>query len=318
MKEYDCKLQAGITQSKEFERKGLATHAINVGLKCGQQCTYCSTPAVLRLHPWFREIGVSPFDNSYAAVDPSTAERVARDAGRFRGRRGVIQMCTVTDAWAPEAQRHGLGRACLEAILAEPDWVVRILTKNTAVVQDFDIIARHRDRVMVGISLTGTPKAHAALSVIEPHASPILDRMTAMRLASRLGFRTYAMLCPLLPGISASPSQVDRLVRFSVEIGAEEIFVEPINARGPCLKLTQAALETAGMPEQAAAVGHVRRQQNWSRYVTELVRSVQQSTRRHAAIERLRFLLYPSQLSPEDQRTIRADDEGVVWLGKEA
>jgi DNA repair photolyase len=35
-------------------------------------------------------------------------------------RRGLIQLCTTVDAWAPEAQELRLGRRCLEAILAEP------------------------------------------------------------------------------------------------------------------------------------------------------------------------------------------------------
>ena len=68
-------------------------------------------------------------------------------------KRGLVQLCTTVDAWAPEAQDYNLGRRCLEALLAEPGWTVRILTKNAAVSKDFDLIERHRDRVMVGISL---------------------------------------------------------------------------------------------------------------------------------------------------------------------
>ena len=72
-------------------------------------------------------------------------------------RRGLVQICTTVDAWSPEAQQHHLGRRCLEAILAEPGWTVRILTKNAAVSEDFDLIKKHRDRVLVGLSLTATP-----------------------------------------------------------------------------------------------------------------------------------------------------------------
>ena len=36
-------LKTGITRTREFERKRLATHAVNVGTKCGHGCTYCST-----------------------------------------------------------------------------------------------------------------------------------------------------------------------------------------------------------------------------------------------------------------------------------
>ena len=53
-----------------------------------------------------------------------------------------------------------------------------------------------------------------------------------------------------------------------------------------------------------------------SHYVAELVANVQRSVRRHADISVLRFLLYPSGLTTEDEARIRKDDAGVIWLGK--
>jgi len=91
---------------------------------------------------------------------------VAADARRIKNR-GLVQLCTVVDAWAPEAQQHQLGRRCLEAILAQPGWTVRILTKNAAVTRDFDLIERYRDRVLVGLSTTGTAEAGPVLATID-------------------------------------------------------------------------------------------------------------------------------------------------------
>ena len=62
------------------------------------------------------------------------------------------------------------------------------------------------------------------MSVIEPYASPISERMAALKKAHKLGLRTYGMLCPLLPGIADAPEQIDELVRFVAECGAEEVF----------------------------------------------------------------------------------------------
>jgi DNA repair photolyase len=155
MRAHTATLSAGISRTKEFEKKGLAQFAINVGTKCGQGCLYCSTGAMLRMHPSFRDVGENPFEYGYAIVDPGTPERVAWDAAAIRNR-GLIQLCTTVDAWSPEAQRYDLGRRCLHAILSQPGWTVRILTKNAAVSDDFDLIERHRDRVLVGLSLTAT------------------------------------------------------------------------------------------------------------------------------------------------------------------
>jgi DNA repair photolyase len=314
---YTTRLQSGITRSREFERKRLASFAVNVGTKCGHGCCYCSTGPVLRMSPSFKAAGRSPFESGYAIVDPDTPERVARDARRFKHQRGLVQLCTLTDAWSPEAQAHHLGRRCLEAILAEPGWTVRILTKNAAVRKDFDIIERYRDRVLFGVSITASADRGQPMSAVEPYASPIMERIAVMTEAHARGLRAYAMFCPVLPGIADSPEQIDQLVRLAVEFGAEETFAEPVNARGTGLRLTQEALESHGYASEAAAIGRIRQREQWCKYVVGLIASIQRSMRTHSQIERLRLLLYPSVLSAEAIAQIRADDAGVVWLGKE-
>lgn len=308
-------LKTGISRTPEFEKKGLATHAVNVGAKCGHGCLYCSTGAVLRMHRSFRDCGENPFAFGYAIVDPSTPERVAKDAARIK-ERGLVQLCTLTDAWAPEAQEYRLGRRCLEAILCQPGWTVRILTKNAAVADDFDVIEKHRDRILVGLSISGTPDQEEILKVIEPHASPIRERMAALRKARARGLRTYGMFCPILPGIADNPEQINELVCFAGECGAEEIFAEAVNRRGRGLILTQESLAGHAHHKQAEAIGEIRSRNRWSRYVVDVINRVQRSVRQFHDIDKLRFLLYPDDLMSEDLKRVREDDAGVVWLGK--
>lgn len=315
MKVHHCSLKCGITRTKEFEKKGLAQYAANVGTRCGHQCTYCSTPSLMRMHHSFEEAGESPFAEGYALVDPATPERIRRDARRLRNR-GMVQLCTIVDAWAPEAQELDLGRQCLEAILAEPGWTVRILTKNAAVANDYDLIERHRDKVLVGLSITGTADQEEVLKAIEPYASPIRERMAALREAHARGLRTYGMLCPILPGIADRAEQIDELVRFACECEAEEIFAEAVNPRGRGLILTQKVLAEHSHHEPAQAVCAVRNKAQWSRYVADLIRHIQHSVRRFHDLSKLRFLLYPDGLTPSDVAAIRRDDAGVVWLSK--
>ena len=307
-------LKAGITRTPELEKKGLATHAVNVGTRCGHNCLYCSTGAVLRTHGSFRACGENPFGTGYAIVDPQTPERVARDARR-RAKRGLVQLCTLTDAWAPEAQEYQLGRRCLEAILSQPDWRVRVLTKNVAVRDDFDLIQKYRDRVLVGLSITAPLHNGATIRFIEPNASSIQDRMLAMVEAAARGLRTYAMLCPLLPGIADAQEDIGRLIKFAADCRAEEIFVEPVNPRGPGLRLCQEALEQNGCRAKAEALGRIRHRADWSNYVAELLSKVQRAMKEYSDISKLRFLLYPSGLRPEDRAKIERNDTGVVWLG---
>ena len=306
-------LKGGIKRSPKFAEKGLAEFAVNVGTKCGHDCKYCSTGAMLRMHQSFKAAGENPFGHGYAIIDPDMPERVAQDAARIKNR-GMVQICTTVDAWSPEAQEYNLGRRCLEAILAQPGWTVRILTKNAAVAKDFDFIKKHRDRVLIGLSLTGASSKSGPVSITEPNASPIPERMDMLARASGMGLRVYGMLCPLLPGIADSPEDIESLVHFCKQLGAEEIFAENVNSRGPGLRLTEEALRANGFPAEADAVHLVRRQKNWSPYVSKLLADIQKAMRQHKMIGKLRYLLYPNRLLVDDRKAIEKDDEGVVWL----
>lgn len=265
------------------------------------------------MHKSFRQVLRSPFESGYAIVDPGTPVRVARDARRIK-RRGLVQLCTTVDAWAPEALEHDLGRRCLEALLAEHGWTVRILTKNAAVKQDYEFFAQHRDRISVGLSITGTPANDDLISAIEPQASSISERIQALRQAYAMGLRTYAMFCPLLPDIGAESECIQELIELAVQCNAEEIFTEPVNPRGPGLKKTQEVLEANGYHQQASAVGRIRQETNWSCYVVDVIQNVQRCVRKQSDMTKLRILVYPSRLKSEDVATVRANDAGVIWL----
>jgi DNA repair photolyase len=121
-----------------------------------------------------------------------------------------------------------LGRKCLEAVLSEPGWTVRVLTKNAAVAKDFDLVEKYKDRVLVGLSITATHEKNDIIAVVEPNASPIAERLEVLQQAHSRGLRTYGMLCPLLPGVADSPAHIDELVKYMVGCGVEEIFAEAV------------------------------------------------------------------------------------------
>jgi DNA repair photolyase len=306
-------LKAGISRSKEFEKKRLAQYAVNVGTRCGHECTYCSSPALLRMHKSFANAGEKPFERGYSIIDPDIPERVKADAARIR-KRGLVQLCTTVDAWSPEAQEHNLGRKCLEAILFEPGWTVRILTKNAAIQKDFDVIEKYKTRVLLGLSITAVPEKENIISSIEPNASKITERIAVMNEAKKLGFRTYAMFCPLLPGINTDTEDIKQLILLAESWSAEEIFVEAVNARANGLKLTQETLKKANFQYEAAEIKKIRNRKNWNDYVVQLIKNIQHNVKKYSDIGKLRILQYPSELTEASVARINFDSAGIIWL----
>ncbi|MCY2987634.1 MAG: hypothetical protein NTY19_07190 [Planctomycetota bacterium] len=316
MRDHTYSMNSDIQPTPRLARIGLAEFGIDVGTKCSHGCTYCTNNAMrdTHCHESFRQAGEDPFGTEFSIVDPDMASKVSYRAKKSRNR-GLVQLCNSSDAWAPEARKHNLGRRCLEALLAEPGWTVRVLTKNAAVAEDFDLILKHRERVLVGLSLTGTPDKEEVLSVVEPLASPLSERFAVLEKARRMGLRTYGMLCPLLPGIADDLFQIDYLVRFLAYCRVEEVFAEGVSPRGHSLKRTSEALRAAGFHAEADAVLGIRSWDQRSRYLNQLLVNLQQSVRRHMwSIDMLKFPLFHfSRYGGEDAR-IRETDQGVVWL----
>jgi len=306
-------LGGGIRRSPEFEKKGLATHSANVGLKCSHDCTYCSTGASVRCHKAFKAARKSPYGFGYAVIDPNIPMKVAKDDSRVP-KTATVQLCTTVDAWDPAAQTLDLGRQCLKAMLTNTEFTVRVLTKNAAVMKDFDLIQQYRKRVLVGLSLTGTVAKEPLIKFTEPNASTISERMTALKQAREMGLRTYGMLCPLLPGVSDSYEDILELVAFVKECGAEQVFAEAMNPRGRGLIETAKALRAGGYGAEADFVDGIRKKSTHMEYVQRLLGNVQKAMRKHRMIGKLRFLLYGSDLTEAAERQIRKDDAGIVWL----
>ena len=312
---YEVTLKTGVARSPEFEKKQLATHGVNVGLLCGHQCTYCSTPSLHRTHRSFGEHDTTAFEDGLVVVDPNSVERIKKDLHKLQVM-DVVQLCTTTDAWSPECQELDLGRQCLEALLEGSRCQVRILTKNVAVANEFDLIVRHRDRVQLGLSITAAPAKSEIMQLVEPHASSNTERFECLLEADRRGIRTFGMVCPCLPGVLVDRSSLKEVAGFMRRCRAEEVFLEPVNARGSALPKTVETFAEAGLADHADAVNRIRNRVEWSRYTRKLIETAESVFSTWRRYNRLHVLLYPSGLQEEDQTALKSR-KSVIWLGKE-
>jgi DNA repair photolyase len=230
-----------------------------------------------------------------AIVDPEAPQRVARDAAELR-QRGQVILGRCFDPWCPAGQQYHLGRRFAEAILDQDDWSLQIRTKNMVIVEDYDIASKYKHRVSIGMVFTAPASRAAAMTVLEPHASPNPERMGALWQAHDLGLKTHAVVDSLLPRTSDSESHIDELVGFAAECGVEMILAKPLSARRLALRRMQKALAKAGYVREAEALESVKTRKGWSRYATEMALNFQRSCLKLYEIGRLRFFLRPSQL----------------------
>lgn len=314
---FNWSFKHGICRTKAFEKKELACCSINVGTKCNNDCLYCFSGSVLFQHKSFQKFRKDPSAFGYAIVDPDIAEKVAKDATRHRwgGKRGIVQICTFSDAWCPAAREHNLGRKCLKAVLEnDPDWKIRILTKNHEVENDFDIVKKYRDRVSVGLTITATPDKAHIMEVLEKNASPMGERIRVLKKAKKMGLRTYLMLCPLLPEIADAPKQIEWYVKLARQIGAEEVFCEAVNSRGAAFDHVHRELVQQGFMTESESIRGISDSKTHAEYTVNLIKNMQSSMQKYYDIKKLRFLLYENKYVLARKKEIGGRRKGVIWL----
>jgi DNA repair photolyase len=315
---YERARKDGVKRNPEFAKKGLCTYSVGVGIICGHQCTYCSSPSLLRTHGVFKEIGQTAYKRGFAIIDPNSAKRIKDSLPKNLTADDVIQLSTIDDAWSPEARRTDLGRKVMQVLLDDTPAQIRVLTKSAEVAKDFDLFVKYPTRrVMVGLSTGIPPDRDDLAKVIEPNASPTRARLDALKKAHDLGLRTYGMLCPCLPGVADSEAVLRELFAEVLACGVEAIWTEPVNSRGKAVINTVQALRRAGLQQEADAVGLIRKRDNWSAYTLTFVQNAIKVATEKKVLDKLQILLYASSLTPEHKAELQKFKQGIVWLEKE-
>lgn len=313
---YERPRQDGVKPNPEFRKKRLCNYSVGVGMSCGHQCTYCSTPALLRTHEVYRNIQQTSFQRGFAIVDPDSAERIGKNIPAGLTATDVIQLSTIDDAWSPESRKYDLGRKVMEVLLKRTPAQIRVLTKSAEVARDFDLFRKYKDRVIVGLSTGIPPDREDVARVVEPNASPVRKRLDALKKAHDMGLRTYGMLCPCLPAVASEESSLSLLFDEVLSCGAEDIWLEPVNARGQALLNTALALRRAGLTAEADAVDAIRKRDKWSAYARALIETVMAVAAKKKATDKLHVLLYPTSLTATDRTALRKHKQGIIWLDK--
>ena len=178
-------------------------YCLNPYTGCGVGCVYCYAAQFMRRYtghaePW------GAFVDAKVNAPALLAKQIAR------AKRGTIWIASVCDAYQPLEKRYELTRRLLE-VLVDHDFPVNIQTKSALVRRDLDLIRRIRE-IEVGFTIATEDEATAKL--FEPHASPVAERIAALREFKAAGVPTFAFAGPLLPG---RPERLAALLRGAVD-----------------------------------------------------------------------------------------------------
>jgi len=189
------------------------TTSLNPYRGCEHGCIYCYA------RPTHEYLGLS------AGLDFETRIMVKEDAPRLLRQElsspgwvpQPIALSGVTDPYQPIERRLKLTRGCLE-VLAEFRNPVTVITKNTLVTRDADLLAElaHCRAALVCISLTTLDSE--LRKIMEPRTSPPAARLSTLRTLAGAGIPVGALVAPVIPGLT--DHEIPALLAAAAEAGA--------------------------------------------------------------------------------------------------
>ncbi|MEX2175739.1 MAG: PA0069 family radical SAM protein [Pirellulaceae bacterium] len=187
--------------------------SINPYRGCEHGCAYCYA------RPTHETLGMN------AGIDFETKILVKHDAVRLlrkelnkkSWRSETIMMAGVTDCYQPAERRFKLTRGILEVLL-EARQPIGIITKNSLILRDLDILAPLARLNLVSVALSVTTLDAELARTLEPRTATPAAKLRAIRELSAAGVPVRVMMAPIIPGLT--DQEIPALLAAAKEAGA--------------------------------------------------------------------------------------------------
>jgi DNA repair photolyase/predicted NAD-dependent protein-ADP-ribosyltransferase YbiA (DUF1768 family) len=227
------------------------------GHACVFSCAFCYVEAIMRknarLNALVENEGLKHEQVVVEINDPVTAARAqllfADGKPRFKDPDDtrVIYASPLVDVAGTPKQVDDTIAICRE-ILQHTHWQIRLLSKSRLLVKVAEALSEYKKRMIYGFS-TGTLEDDLTRS-FEIGTSSVSERLKALKKLQRAGFRTFGMLCPILP--QSDYTAYAKKVAKEIDIDkCEDVWAEALNSRGSAMRDTSAALRRRGFILQA-------------------------------------------------------------------
>ncbi len=144
-----------------------------------------------------------------------------------------IAIGTATDPYQPAERKFEVTRAILEEFALHEGLELGIVTKSNMVTRDLDLLKRISERNLLSVSVTVTTLNVELARILEPRAPRPDLRMEAVRQLNEAGIRAGVNCCPVLPGITDSPRDLEAVVQATAAAGGKHIHANPLFLK-PC------------------------------------------------------------------------------------
>lgn len=180
---------------------------------CEHGCIYCFA------RPTHSYLGLSPgmdFESKiFAKVN--APEMLRRELAKPGYEPQSIALGVNTDAYQPCERQYKLTRRVLE-VLQECQHPVGLITKNSLIERDIDILSAMAARRQAGVAITLTTLDPAIARTLEPRAAAPARRLRTIRTLTDAGIPVAVSIAPIIPFITEP--DIERILEAVKEAGA--------------------------------------------------------------------------------------------------
>jgi len=144
-----------------------------------------------------------------------------------------IAIGTATDPYQPAERRFGITRAILQEFARHKGLEMGLVTKSTMVLRDLELLRAISENNQISICMTVTTTRTDLARILEPRAPRPDLRLAAVQKLTEAGIHAGINCAPVLPGITDSPSDLEKVVKAAADVGARFIHVNPLFLK-PC------------------------------------------------------------------------------------
>lgn len=155
-----------------------------------------------------------------------------------------------TDCYQPAEKKFRITRECLQTFLKYRH-PVGIITKNSRILEDLDLLKELHAHGLVGVSISITSLSEQTRRLLEPRTATIAKRLKTIEELSKAGIPVNAMLAPIIPGINSH--EILPLAKAVSDCGARSCGFTVVRLNGAIGKIFTEWLQKT-MPDKAEKV----------------------------------------------------------------
>ena len=144
-----------------------------------------------------------------------------------------IALGTATDPYQPAEHRYEVTRGILEEFTRHRGFELGVVTKSNLIVRDLDVLQDVAKTNRLSVHITVTTLDVNLARILEPRAPRPDLRLDAVRTLAQAGLRVGVSCCPVIPGITDAPNDLENVIHSAADAGADYVFANPLFLK-PC------------------------------------------------------------------------------------